>query len=202
MPLSRSPDSIIAEQRVLRGQLVASASILRRRIQPSQLLRGVRTNVADAAADVISRVRGRYSKEIGLVLGGAAAGAWMARAARRSHGVTDTQERPTSDGAVTAAAAVVTPPLKAALRAIALSIFATSLGYLAGGRIPRTSIEREFVGEATATLGRSLSDFLDRNADSMKRSAMNMFGVTRWAAIGLMALAAIGQQMNPRQPAE
>ena len=182
----------------MRGELVASASILRRRLSPSVLIRGARTRLSVDVSDAMSSL-GRKRWDIGLVLSGLSLGVLLNKAFGPAAPTPSIANDDASD-ARTLRAAPARSSMFETFRTTVLAAVGLGAGYYAGHFAPRSKIEEEIAGELSRDLGGRLSQFLQANADGMKSSAAHMFGFSKVAAALLMGLALVGEQLKPRTP--
>ncbi len=80
------------------------------------------------------------------------------------------------------------------IKTLLLSIMGISTGYFLGAAIAPATVERHQPGQPSNELRHSLDRFVDAYAMGMKKTAANLFGVSRLAAAGLVFMAVVANQ--------
>ena len=82
------------------------------------------------------------------------------------------------------------------MEAALLSTVSVGLGYVGGMFVPKTPAEERLLGEPKAVLSAKLDEFLQQHSRGMKLAAANLFGVSRFSAAMLIALAAAAEALG------
>ena len=203
MTQHQTAESVEAEAARVRAQLVEVGGDIRAHVDPSVVVDKAKASFTRRANDAPAFLK-RNASPIGLVLLGGAAGATVIGLLGPSR-----KTRSRAAAAVDVepiASASAAPTTKTQLEAALLSAVGVGLGYVGGMFVPKTPAEERLLGEPKAVLSAKLDEFLQQHSHGMKLATANLFGVSRFSAAMLVAMAAaaealgIAGQRNGRKP--
>ena len=195
--MKHTPEAIEAQSAELRAQLVVVGEDIRHRADPLV--------VVDAAKESFKRRLEEapvYLKESAtpismVLLGGALALAMTGMFSRsRPDALPRAGLEAEASHVIRSAQDESRPTVKSHIRAALLSGTGLGLGYLAGMFVPATTAEDRFLREPKAMLSEHLNQFANRNAEGMKSSIANAFGVSRMSGTILVGIALLAEALG------
>jgi len=192
MSQNQTAENVEAEAARVRAQLVEVGADIRSHVDPAALVHSAKASFTRRSKDAPAFLK-KNASPIGMMLLGGAFGATLigllspSRKARSpATGVTD----PLATGAA------ASPNAKAQLEAALLSTVSIGLGYVGGMFVPKTPAEERLLGAPKAVLSAKLDEFLEQHSRGMKLAVANLFGVSRFSAAMLIALAASAEALG------
>ena len=182
--MKQTPEAIEAQSAELRAQLFSVGASIRHHADPSLVVDAAKEAFKRRTAEAPAFLKANATPIGMLLLGGALAAAMSSMLSKSlpatvSRSSVEAEASPTTKATEGASG----PTIRSQVRAAMLSGAGLGLGYLAGIFVPTTTAEERFLGEPKALLSLHLNQFVNRNAEGMKKSAVNAFGVSRIAGM-------------------
>lgn len=193
MSQHQTAESVEAEAARVRLQLIEVGGDIRAHVDPSVVVDAAKASFARRSKDVPAFLK-KNASPIGLVLLGGAASATLIGLLSPSR---KTRSRtPAAVDVAPLAGARTTPTTKIQLETALLSAVGVGLGYVGGMFVPKTPAEERLLGEPKAVLSAKLDEFLQQHSHGMKLATANLFGVSRFSAAMLIAMAGAAEALG------
>jgi hypothetical protein len=193
MSHNQTAESVEAEAARVRAELIATGADIRAHVDPAAVVDAAKASFYRRSKDAPAFLK-KNASPIGLVLlggafGATAVGLFLPPRKARSHlrPGTNVERDTTRFGS---------PTKKAQFEAAILSAGGVGLGYVGGLFVPKTSAEERLLGEPKALLHAKLDEFLQQHSRGIKLAAANLFGISRFSAAMLVALAAAAEALG------
>jgi hypothetical protein len=193
MSQNQTAESVEAEAARVRAELIATGADIRAHVDPTAVVDAARASFDRRSKDAPAFLK-RNASPIGLVLFGGAFGATavgllLPPRKVRSHLAPGVNVEPNTNR-------LGSPTKRTQFEAAILSAVGVGLGYVGGMFVPKTSTEERFLGEPKAVLNAKLDEFLQQHSRGIKLAAANLFGVSRFSAAMLVAMAAAAEALG------
>ena len=189
---NQTAESVEAEASRVRAQLVEVGAGIRAHADPAAVVDAAKASFARRSRDAPAFLK-KNASPIGLVLLGGAFGATLIGLLGPSRKL---RSRAKTADVASPISGVASPSAKSQLEAALLSAVGVGLGYVGGMFVPTTPAEQRLLGEPKAVLGAKLDEFLQQHARGMKLATANLFGVSRFSAAMLIAMAAAAEALG------
>jgi hypothetical protein len=193
MTQHQTAEGVEAESARIRAQLVQAGGDIRAHVDPAAVVDAAKASFTRRTEDAPTFLK-RNASPIGWVLLGGAAGATLIGLLGPSR-----KTRSPAAAAVDAeplVSASASPRTKSQLEAALLSAVGVGLGYVGGMFVPKTPAEERLLGEPKAVLSAKLDEFVQQHSHGMKQATANLFGVSRFSASMLIAMAAAAEALG------
>jgi hypothetical protein len=195
--MKQTAERIETESALVRTQLTAAGEALRKRVDPTVVFDAAKASFKRRAEGAPSFMR-KNATPIGmLVLGGALGAASISYYPRPPRSASPS---PKNKSIAPSTDIVAKLALRSRAFAALLSALSIGLGYVGGMYVPVSTTEERLLGQPKAVLREHLDDFLTEHARGMKLVVANAFGLSRWSAVCLVAMALLVEAVGKPPP--